>query len=45
MHQVARLLKELARQNKLVIVITHDYELIEAACTRVINIDNLYKLM
>ena len=45
MHQVARLLKELARQNKLVIVITHDYELIEAACTRIINIDNLYKLM
>ena len=45
MHQVARLLKELARQNKLIIVITHDYELIEAACTRVINIDNLYKLM
>lgn len=45
MHQVAHLLKELARQNKLVIVITHDYELIEAACTRVINIDNLYKLM
>ena len=45
MHQVARLLKELVRQNKLVIVITHDYELIEAACTRVINIDNLYKLM
>lgn len=38
MHQVARLLKELARQNKLVIVITHDYELIEAACTRIINI-------
>ena len=45
MHQVAHLLKELARQNKLVIVITHDYELMEAACTRVINIDNLYKLM
>ena len=44
MHQVARLLKELARQNKLVIVITHDYELIEAACTRVINIDNLYNI-
>jgi len=39
MHQVARLLKELARQNKLVIVITHDYELIETACTRVMNID------
>ena len=39
MHQVACLLKELARQNKLVIVITHDYELIETACTRVMNID------
>ena len=43
MHQVARLLKELARQNKLVIVITHDYELIETACTRVMNIDYINK--
>lgn len=36
---VADLLKKLSQRGKLIFVITHDYELITAACTRIIKIN------
>jgi len=36
---VAELMKELAGMGKLIFVVTHDFELIELACTREIHIN------
>lgn len=38
---IADILKELAEKGRTIFVITHDYELLLAACTRIIKIENM----
>lgn len=41
MKRIADILKELAEKGRTIFVITHDYELLLAACTRIIKIENM----
>ena len=40
MIQVAGLFQTLSKMGKVIFVVTHDYEFLAAACTRVIHLDN-----
>ena len=40
MEEVGRMLQDLAACGKTVLVVTHDRELIEAACTRVLHLED-----
>ena len=40
MLQVSKLLQTLSKMGKIIFVVTHDYEFLTAACTRVIHLDN-----
>ena len=40
MIQVAGLFQALSKMGKVIFVVTHDYEFLAAACTRVIHFDN-----
>ena len=40
MQKVAQLLDDLARRNKTVLVVTHDFELLAACCDSLLLVDN-----